>query len=119
MKKLLILIVAVAIFLHFYPQPKLEAWYNEQKTLILGKFSESMDTKVRLSPQKVFRDIELKFNQFNSEEQTFIKELTSNRKDVVEFFKTYCEDGNRYSPKLHRNNQAVVCDAIKPYQSFF
>lgn len=118
MKNLLILIVAGAIFLHFYPQPKLEAWYGEQKSFILAKFSDATDTKVRLSPKKVYRDIEPSFDQFNGEEIKFVNEMTSSREAVKQFFDEYCES-KKQTPKLHKKNQTLVCKKITPYQSLF
>ena len=118
MKNLLILIVAAALFLHFYPQPELEAWYAEQKAMVLGKFSDATDTKVRLSSQKVYRDIEASFDQFNSDEIKFVKEITESRESVKTFFASYC-DTEKQTPKLHKKNQKLVCDKISPYQSLF
>ncbi len=119
MKNLLILIVAIALFLHFYPQPKLTSWYQEQKSALLETFSDATDTKVRLNPDKIYRDLEVKFEQFNQDEQGFIKEITSSRKQVKTFYQKYCDNKNVHSPKLHHTNQKVVCDAISPYQSLF
>ncbi|MEW6990578.1 hypothetical protein AADZ91_07790 [Colwelliaceae bacterium 6441] len=118
MKNILILIVAIAIYLHFYPQPELERWYNEQKTLVLSSFSEATDTKVRLNPNKIYNDIKPKFEQFNQEEQKFVREITTSREDVKRFFKRYCQD-NQPTPKLHQKNQKQVCQTISNYQSLF
>jgi hypothetical protein len=46
MKNLLILIVAIALFLHFYPQPEVTKFYNEQKEALLEGFSDFSDTRV-------------------------------------------------------------------------
>ncbi|WP_206483057.1 hypothetical protein [Thalassotalea sp. G2M2-11] len=119
MKNLLILIVAIALFLHFYPQPELTEWYEEQKTWVLSEFSDATDTKVRLNPSKIYRDLESKFAQFNENEQGYIKEITASRANVKEFFQKYCADKQVSSPVLHQSNQKVVCDAISPYQSLF
>lgn len=118
MKKLLILIVAAAIFLHFYPQPKLESWFNEQKTMVLAKFSAATDTKVRLKSDKIYLDLKPKFAQFNDEEKAYLKELTSSRESVVEFYQTYCK-GQQVTPKFHQKNQQIVCDKMNEYQSLF
>jgi len=118
MKKLLILIVAAAIFLHFYPQPKLESWFNEQKSMVLAKFSSATDTKVRLKSDKIYLDLKPKFSQFNADEQTFLKELTSSRDSVVEFYEKYC-NAQQATPKLHQKNQKLVCDKMNEYQSLF
>lgn len=118
MKNILILIVAIAIFLHFYPQPKLEKWFDEQKTTVLTKFSNATDTKVRLSAHKIYRDLEPSFSQFSPDEVKFVSQITQTRDAVEAFFFEYCK-GTKQSPKLHRDNQKLVCEKIKPYQSLF
>ena len=118
MKNLLILIVAIAIYLHFYPQPELESWFNEHKTMVLSEFSNATDTKVRLNPDKIYKDLQPNFDQFNEDEQAFAREVTSSRNSVKEFFKNYCQ-GKRPTPKLHQKNQQLLCSKISTYQSLF
>ncbi|WP_448565065.1 hypothetical protein [Thalassotalea ganghwensis] len=118
MKNLLILIVAFAIFLHFYPQPKLEAWYIEQKHMILEIFGDATDTKVRLRTEKIYEDLEPKFAQFSKKEITYLKEITAERKSVVAFYNNYCET-NKGNPRLHINNKKLVCDTVGKYRHLF
>ena len=118
MKNLLILIVAAAVFLHFYPQPELENWYQEQKESILTGFNNATDTKVKLSVKKVYSDLEREFKHFTPEEITYATELTSDRDKVIKFYKTYCD-----KPKPDYNfqtaNQKIVCKVIGKYRSYF
>jgi hypothetical protein len=118
MKNLLILIVSIATFLHFYPQPKLEEWVMDKSTTLRATFSELTDTKVKLSSKKVYQDIKPHFGQFNQNEQRFITEMTESRKTVTAFFTTHCK-GKRPSPKLHQKNQLLVCNTIEQYQALF
>lgn len=118
MKNLLILIVAIAIFLHFYPQPELESWFEEQKTMVLSEFSNATDTKVRLNPDKIYKDLQPNIEQFNTDELAFVKNVTSSRESVKEFFKNYCKE-KRPTPKLHQKNQQLLCTKISNYQSLF
>ncbi len=118
MKKLLILIVAAALFLHFYPQPKLEAWYTEQKAVVIDIFSEAADTKVRLKADKVYSDLKSQLNSFNNEEKDFVKEVTNNRKSIEAFFIDYCQ-GKQPSPMLRPRNQEKVCQTIAQYSAMF
>jgi hypothetical protein len=118
MKNLLILIVAIAIYLHFYPQPELESWFEEQKSLVLSTFSNATDTKVRLNPEKIYKDLQPSFGQFNEDEQAYVRKITSSRESVKEFFKKNCES-KRPTPKLHQKNQQLICTKISAYQSLF
>jgi len=118
MKKLLILIVASAVYLHFYPQPELEQWYNDKKNSILASFNEATDTRVKLSVKKVYSDIELSFNRFSPEEIIYTKNLTSDTEKVISFYKAHCE---KPEPDFNFQaaNQKIVCKGIGKYRSYF
>jgi len=117
MKKLLILIVAAAVFLHFFPQPKLEKWVNEQKDYLVEMFSSATDTKVRLSANKVRSDIEKRFNQFSEDEKNYTYEITKDSKSVVSFYRNKCGKADK-SVQLQAANKKIVCDTISKYKSF-
>jgi hypothetical protein len=116
MKNLLILIVFAAVILHFYPQPKLERWFNNQKQAAITAFSDATDTKARLSPSIIYRDLESEFKHFNSAELKILKEMTSSRKLVAKFNIEYCRSDKR-SPRFHASNQQKICDVISKYQN--
>ncbi|WP_077340015.1 hypothetical protein [Pseudocolwellia agarivorans] len=118
MKKLLILIVSAAVFLHFYPQPELTQWYNEQKESMLTSFNNATDTKVRLNAKKVFSDLELSFNRFSPEEIEYATQVTANRDSIIEFYKASCE---AYKPdyNFQAANQKTVCKTISKYHKYF
>ncbi len=118
MKKLLILIVAIATFLHFYPQPELNRWFNAQKSQVMSSFSAATDTKVRLKAEVIYNELQPKFNQFNNGEQKFLKEITGSRRSVIEFYQQFCQT-KRSTAKLHQKNQTLVCNKIGQYQSLF
>lgn len=117
MKKLLILIIAAALFLHFYPQPKLESWYQQQKAFVLQEFSGATDTQVRLKADKIFSDLEPQFASFSPDELIYLKEITSTRDAVKSFYQDYCKR-QQQAAKLHPSNQTKVCHTIDNYQSF-
>lgn len=114
MKNLLILIVAFALFLHFYPQPELERWYNDKKESALKLFSKATDTKVRLKSDKIFTDLAPQLQSFNVEEQKHLHEITATRDNVKDFYETYCGTNKRHFA-FHPNNQAKVCRTIAKY----
>lgn len=116
MKNLLILIVAGALYFHYYPNEKLNSWLSEQKTFVLSYFSDATDTKVRLNSDKIYQDLSKDFHQFSSQEKAFIKEMTSSREKVKNFNKQYCLP-NKQTPKLHRENLVKVCHTIAQYSN--
>ena len=116
MKKLLILIVFSAVFLHFYPQPALERWYMVKKTTMLNIFSEATDTRVSLKADKIYKDLTPRLDQFNANEQQYLKEITMDKNSVKVFFIQYCQE-KKHNSKFHVSNQKIVCAAINNYQS--
>ncbi|MGB1263576.1 MAG: hypothetical protein ACPG52_11755 [Cognaticolwellia sp.] len=118
MKQLLILIVAAAVYFHFYPNEELNNWLAEQKETALSIFSETTDTSVRLSTNRVYKDIERSFDKFTTREQKYVAEITATRDSVVKFYDKHCT-GKKQSPKLHRDNLKTVCQVMGNYSKFF
>ncbi len=116
MKNILILIVAAAVFLHFYPQPEVTKFYNETKESMLDGFAEFSDTSVRLKADKIFADLKPKLNSFSSEEVESLKEITSSRSNVNNFYQDYCKNKKR-SATFHPTNQSKVCKTIAQYEN--
>lgn len=118
MKNLLILIVAAALFLHFYPQPELEKWYNHHKNSIMSSVSNATDTRVRLNIKKVYSDLEALFNRFSPEEVEYVTEMASERDNIISFYLEHCE---KHKPNfnLQSLNQKRVCKVIAQYKKFF
>ena len=116
MKNILILIVAAAVFLHFYPQPEVTKFYNETKDSLLDGFAEFSDTSVRLKSDKIFTDLKPSFQSFSTDEIQSLKEITSSRTSVKDFYQEYCKNKKR-SATFHQTNQAKVCRTINKYES--
>ena len=116
MKKLLILIVAIALFLHFYPQPEVDKKFAEIKATALEKFSSATDTKVRLKADKIYTDLKDKLSSFSAEEQEYLKELTSSREQVKAFYLDHCK-GKKHTVNFHSVNLKSVCQTIDKYQN--
>ncbi|AZQ85917.1 hypothetical protein EKO29_19095 [Colwellia sp. Arc7-635] len=116
MKKLLILIVAGALYFHFYPNEELNHWLGEQKAAVLGYFSEATDTQVRLNSNKVYKDLSRNFASFNSQEQQYVAEITASRETVKSFYQQHCIN-KKQTPKLQRDNLSKVCQTINQYSS--
>jgi len=116
MKNLLILIVAAAVFLHFYPQPEITKFYNDKKEYLLDGFSAFSDTSVRLKADKVFIDLKPELNSFSSDEVDALKELTSSRSNVNSYYKDFCKNKKR-SAIFHPNNQSKICKTISKYEN--
>ena len=116
MKKLFILIVFIAVFLHFYPQETLTAWYQNQKNTAQETFGSLTGTKIRIKTQKIYQDIEPKINQFKPLEKKFLIKITSNREALLSFHHEFCEN-KKNSAQLHAQNQLLVCNSIQKYRS--
>lgn len=116
MKNIIILIVAAAVFLHFYPQPEVTKFYNDTKARLLESFAEFSDTSVRLKADKILIDLEPQLGSFSAAEVESLKEITSSRKNVNSFYQTYCK-GKKRNTVFHPVNKAKVCKTIDNYQS--
>ena len=119
MKNLLILIVAFAVFLHFYPQPKLENWYEQQKVNALAKFDELAGTKVQLNTKRIADDISKKFNTFRKSERDYTNDVISSPASVKQFYTKHCGQPIKRDKKLSQQNQAKLCQVISRYRKYF
>jgi hypothetical protein len=114
MKNLLILIVAFALFLHFYPQPKLEKWYNDKIEAALNTFPDTFDTKVRLNTDKILTDLKSEMHYFSPQERAELTQLVSSRKSVKTFYADICLAKKRqliFRPVI----LSQICQTISKY----
>jgi len=118
MKNLLILIVAIATYLHFYPNSEATKFYNEKMEFLLRSFSEFSDTKARMSAKKIYTDLQSDLASFSEEEIIHLKEITSSRRNLKEFNFDVCETKQR-DVIFHINNEAKVCKTIANYPGKF
>lgn len=116
MKNILILIVAAAVFLHFYPQPEVTKFYNQAKESLQGGFADFSDTNVRLKADKVLIDLRPELKYFSPEEVDLLKEITASRENVKSYYQEYCKS-NKRNAIFHSTNQAKVCKTISQYES--
>ncbi|MEI6893586.1 MAG: hypothetical protein V5789_02935 [Colwellia sp.] len=114
MKNLLFLIVAGALYLHFYPNEKVTKFYNDSKQAALASFKEFSDTKVRLKPDKIYQDLEGNLDHFSEEEVKHLKEITASRENVKVFYQTICKTVKR-DIVFHITNEKKVCSTINHY----
>jgi len=118
MKNLLILIVAAALYLHFYPNAEVTQFYNEQKQNLLKNFAEFSDTSVRLKSEKIYLDLENDLERFSDKEVEHLKSISSSRDNVKDFYYTICKTEKR-DIVFHLKNEQKVCSTIARYVSKF
>jgi len=114
MKHLLFLIVVASLYLHFYPNEKVTAFYNEQKQVLLDMFDEFSDTKVRLKSDKIYQDMESDLDAFSDNEIEQLKKITASRENVNAFYKGICQTKQR-DYVFHIANEKKICKTISHY----
>ena len=116
MKKLLILIVAFAVFLHFYPQPQLKKWYEDKKEAALSGLSDIFDTKARLYTEKILTDLKGEMRYFNQQERVQLMQLVSSRKSVKTFYADICL-AKKHQLIFRPVVQDKICNTILQYNN--
>ncbi|WP_394171811.1 hypothetical protein [Thalassotalea litorea] len=117
MKKILILIVAAAVYLHYYPSPQLNAWWEEQKTAIDNKFNDVMDTKARVSPSKLLSVMAGDLRKASKNERAYIEQLTESRDNIRNYYNEYCSTG-KHNRRLSKNLQLNLCSNIEQHRLY-
>ena len=114
MKKLLILIVGFALFLHFYPQPELEEWFNGQKSDALDVFSDTFDTEARLKTDVILIELKNDMKLFTPKERAQLVEIADSRRSVKSFYTDYCVAKKREF-KMRVGVQSKICKTISKH----
>jgi hypothetical protein len=116
MKKFILVIVAVALYLHFYPSSELNLWYEDKKSELYSIFASLSDTHISINTDKVYGEIARHFDSFSSEEMNYVRDITSSTNNLKTFHQNYCEKEQR-NDALQGKNQQTICKLLKQYRS--
>ncbi len=116
-KNLLIIVVAAAVYLHFYPNEDVNKWVAEQKENADELFNETFDTKARVSPKKLLSAMQKDMQKFTKAEVAYLETLVESRSDLKEFNKTYCGTTKR-NPQMRDIQVDQVCEKISQQRIF-
>lgn len=108
MKKLLILIVSVAIYLHFYPHPAISAFYEEKKAQLLNKMSQSSKVTFKKTMNNIYNEIKTEYVGFSSTELAKLKEITQSVASIEQFNTEYCVQGKE-NKNFHPDHVDKIC----------
>ena len=114
-KKILIIIVAAAVYLHYYPNEELTNWYNSSKEEAQTKFADISDTNARVAPSKLISVLQQDFKTFSKNEVTYVKSLAESRESLREFHKSYCLT-EKNNDRLSRDHLLKVCSTLEQYR---
>ncbi|QBY04276.1 hypothetical protein E2K93_07685 [Thalassotalea sp. HSM 43] len=114
-KKILVIIVAAAVYLHFYPNAELTAWYNEQIGSAKQNFSEIADTKARVAPSKILTVLQPEFKKYSKREVAYVESIAASRDDLRLFYDEYCPN-LKTNTRLRRAYLQQVCDTVDQYR---
>ena len=108
MKKILILIVGIALYLHFYPQPELNDWYEGKKAEFLDTLAKATKARFKSSVDGLYDELKTEFEDFSPVEFQNLKTITSSVDQVTEFYEKNCTE-NIHSKFFHEGNAERVC----------
>lgn len=114
MKKILILIVAIALYLHFYPQPELNAWYEEKKAEFLDELSKSTKVTFKSNLDGVYEELKEEFIGFSEIELKNLKTITSSLDSLTEYYDNNCH-GSEQNKLFHPDNADKVCAKVAKF----
>lgn len=114
-KKLLFLITAAAVYLHFNPSPDLEKKYLSYSNELSNITAEFFGASMKVKASSVYDDLSKEFNSFSREEQNYIKEITLNKKAIATFQRNNCEGSFNGHRVFHPTNLKKVCKSMEDY----
>ncbi|QOL26191.1 hypothetical protein LP316_02490 [Thalassotalea sp. LPB0316] len=116
MKKILILIVVIALFLHFNPQPEVNEFLEKQKTSFLDTMAEFSGTGVRMKASTIISKMDKELSSFSSSELNKLKEITLTRDSARDYLNNHCQPGQS-DPEFHSHNHQKVCQQLRQFFS--
>ncbi|WOH36561.1 hypothetical protein RI844_14440 [Thalassotalea fonticola] len=114
-KNLIIIIVAIAVYLHFYPNEEFNEWLSTTKEEAQESFAEIADTKAKVAPSKLISALQQDFKKFSKNEVAYVKKVAQTRDSLKTFHKEYCVEP-KDNPRLRRQYQLKVCATIDQYR---
>ena len=115
MKQILIIIVAIAVYLHFYPNEQLNEWYDTYVGQAKQSLSKVTDTKVKVAPSKLLTVLRKDFKRYTKHEVAYLEEIASSRNSVRSFHQEYCGKSKGNS-RLRSQYVKKACRAIEQYR---
>ena len=116
MKKILILIVSIAIYLHFYPQPELIQYYEDKKAEFLKELSQSTKVTFKKDLSFMYQDITQGNIGFSGAELENLKSITSSLDNLTAFYKENCQ-ASSVQKLFHPDNIDKVCSKAQSFIS--
>ncbi len=89
------------------------------KEAVLTAFSDATDTSVRLKASKVQEDFAKEYASFRKSEKKRAEQISSTRKNITEYYQTYCVNTPKKDNKFHPENQKKICKIIAKYARYF
>lgn len=114
MKKILILILSIALFLHFFPQPEISQWYEDKKEAFLDKASSATTTSGKLKTNHIYNQLKEEYIGFSEKELSELRTITASTESVKQFYRESCEASGG-SGNFHPDNLGKVCAKIKQH----
>ncbi|MDN3652446.1 hypothetical protein QWY77_06675 [Thalassotalea ponticola] len=114
-KKLLVIIVAAAVYLHFYPNAHLTEWYNQQISKTKETFNSVAQTKAQVAPSKVLQVLQPEFKEYSKREIAYVESITESRDKLGNFYHQYCPN-LKTNTQLRREFLKQVCDTVDKYR---
>lgn len=115
MKKILILIVGIAIYLHFYPQEELTQYYEDKKAELMTKLSQSTKVSFTTNLHNIYEELKAEYIGFSSAELAEIKAVTRSVDHLTEFHQKVCLQGQASNTPFHPDNLDKVCQKITQF----
>ncbi|MGJ8692844.1 MAG: hypothetical protein ACSHW0_10220 [Thalassotalea sp.] len=108
MKKILILIVGIALYLHFYPNTELNNWYEDKKAEFLDTMAKSTKVTFKSNLDGIYDELKNEFIGFSDTELKNLKTITGSVDSITKFYQKSCQ-GTERTNLFHPDNADKVC----------
>lgn len=118
MKKLIVLVVGLGLFIHFYPDSPVSEWFYDQKEAITDKVDSISGTDIQFNFRNALNELTKNMPEFNANERAYVESITRTKEEVADFFQKYCEEES-FNAQLKAENLQVVCNYLDKQSALF
>ena len=111
MKKILILIVAIALYLHFYPNPEINKWYEGKKAEFLDTMAKSTKVTFKSNLDELYNQLKKDSKGFSAIELENLRTITGSLDSLNDFYQNNCSENSK-SSLFHPDNISKVCKKL-------
>lgn len=108
MKKLLILIGLIVLFVKFNPFPEVDDFIEEKSEPVIELWDKITDPNLQAKAKNVVTNLGENWQYYSEEQQEYVQQITDSKEQLEAFLDEYCKQ-SKVNPILFGDRLKEVC----------